>query len=409
MKSIFASPIDEIDLPLIEGFLNSKIAENVVIDYKQDFSNKSGGFQTAKAACAMANSDGGVVLFGVEEDKQADGRGVPKDWDGVPADGLSDRILQACLDRITPPLVPEVKPIGLPSGKELVLMRVREGPEVPYSVADGAVPRVYVRAFDKSQPLNFDKEATPTEIEWLLNRRRKSEQLRESLFAQTVQRCDPHEQANVSLLVIAIAPQHPRDPLLRLDELEARIVESGMLPMNADISTASESVCRRVTEPTAHQWWTMAFCEMNAFGQVAFGCDMRALPPARGGPGDWPHSLDAVLTLRRIIRLTSAASELYKKLGFNGSVSVRILTRRCRGNQVLVREVDLYEWRGNCLDQGFEIQQTYTALELAEPSTTKGIYQTLLHYAGYGPNCWQESVYSEHLRKANRTQIGPLI
>ena len=104
--SIFSKPIDQITFEEIEAFCQQKIKENVRVEYKKDFSNNDWHKQIAKEVCAFANTQGGLLFVGIEED----GNGKPASILGIPVEPAPEqRINSVCLDRIHPPVVPEIK------------------------------------------------------------------------------------------------------------------------------------------------------------------------------------------------------------------------------------------------------------------------------------------------------------
>ncbi|HEY9773598.1 MAG TPA: ATP-binding protein [Planktothrix sp.] len=143
--SLFGKPITEISFEDIENFCAEKHPENVRLDYKEAFSSGSDSAQMAKLACAFANAYGGLVLLGVKEEKQKDGRGIPTAIPGVAEDlKPGERIKQICLDNITPPLIPEVESVPIPdSASVVVVVRVGESDQTPHFMRETG--RVYVR------------------------------------------------------------------------------------------------------------------------------------------------------------------------------------------------------------------------------------------------------------------------
>jgi len=78
--SIFNKPLSQIDLTDVDGLIQSKTPEGINLDYKSDLDGSpKDKKEIAKDVSAMANSQGGYIIYGILEEKQ-----VPKSITGVP-------------------------------------------------------------------------------------------------------------------------------------------------------------------------------------------------------------------------------------------------------------------------------------------------------------------------------------
>jgi len=86
------------------------------IEYKRELGN---GHKTLEAIAAMANTFGGVVLVGIDEDQEAGPARIvgvdPKD---------RDRLSRMCWDQLVPPFTPDIIPVKLDGGDEYILVVV---------------------------------------------------------------------------------------------------------------------------------------------------------------------------------------------------------------------------------------------------------------------------------------------
>jgi predicted HTH transcriptional regulator len=110
----------------IVAFVGEKIPEGVQLDYKKDFPEKG----LAKIIASFANTRGGVIIIGVEEDEKT---GLPTACEGILPDKHEDRIYQY-IGNINPIPKVEIQTIDSTQGKVFVLIRVFEGDETPYYV-----------------------------------------------------------------------------------------------------------------------------------------------------------------------------------------------------------------------------------------------------------------------------------
>src|SRR6266849_6417511 len=99
---LYVKPADQITWNDIESFCQQGLPEGAYLDYKEDFPKN-----LEKTIAAMANTLGGIILIGVEEDKQTTKPILP--LKGIEFQrGLEERIMSIILTNITPPIFPEV-------------------------------------------------------------------------------------------------------------------------------------------------------------------------------------------------------------------------------------------------------------------------------------------------------------
>lgn len=89
------------------GLIHNKIPEDTNMDYKspKDLENPNKNKDIAKDVSAMANSNGGIIIYGIEEDE----RGFPKEINWVEDRKLKDKLYQVIHSQI----VPEIKDLTI--------------------------------------------------------------------------------------------------------------------------------------------------------------------------------------------------------------------------------------------------------------------------------------------------------
>ncbi len=106
----------------LQTLVDEKVPEGFQIEYKRQMDD---GKKVLRAVCAMANTFGGIVLVGIDED-----RGNPaNEGFGVPGpDGLvgvepkeKARLSTFCSNRLVPPFDPEIAAIEVDSSDKVVL------------------------------------------------------------------------------------------------------------------------------------------------------------------------------------------------------------------------------------------------------------------------------------------------
>lgn len=101
----------EISWEAVEQFLSLREEEREWLEYKREVSDEA-----VKAIAAMANTNGGLILIGVEESREGRGStGRPGRVVGVPPEARM-RLEHQCRDLLDPPFIPEIRMVEVPAG-----------------------------------------------------------------------------------------------------------------------------------------------------------------------------------------------------------------------------------------------------------------------------------------------------
>lgn len=221
MRDLRLLPIDQITFGDVVAFCALQIKENKRIEYKERFSGKDAGKQIAKTIAAFANTDGGMLILGVDQLEDRLPNLCPKGSD-LGNDPVS-QINSACAANLHPPIAPEVSDyLHNPNDGMRGALVVRVGAsEHIHEVF--SVPGVYIRVNDQSEPV----QATVAHIEWMLQRR---EGARTIQVGRRLSKLDclraaisPHEkQGNIE---VAVGPRVALEPLIDLRGLRDRCNE----------------------------------------------------------------------------------------------------------------------------------------------------------------------------------------
>ncbi len=120
--SLFTLEKSKVDFKEIKSFCDQQISEGLRVEYKRDFPKNE---DLAKSVCAFANTEGGIILIGVEANKESN---VPTDIPGISMKkGLEEKVTSICLSNILPKIMPEVKlcPFNLTDERERAVLFVR--------------------------------------------------------------------------------------------------------------------------------------------------------------------------------------------------------------------------------------------------------------------------------------------
>lgn len=167
---LYSKPINEITWDNIVEFCEQQIPEGAYLDYKQDFPKN-----LEKTISALSNTLGGIILIGVSED---DENKPVLPLKGIQfRRGLSERVMNIILTNIAPPVFPEIQVSpNSDMTKAIVVIRIPQSHETPHAITDNT--RVYLRTGNRNNPEALAKVG---EIQWLINQRSQSTDLREQL------------------------------------------------------------------------------------------------------------------------------------------------------------------------------------------------------------------------------------
>src|SRR5580765_4988197 len=130
--------------------------EDTFLELKVKLSNPE---KIAQEIVALANTGGGVMIFGVNDQMRIEGVDDPE--------GVQEELARICREDIEPPLVPFIDRIAFDNGRRVVALDI-EGKRKPYRTHDG---RFYLRIgaekreatreelsslLDESRPLGFE-------------------------------------------------------------------------------------------------------------------------------------------------------------------------------------------------------------------------------------------------------------
>lgn len=210
---LFTKEITKITFEDVINFCNEQIQESINLDYKREFPT-----DLEKTISSFANTMGGLIIIGVEDDD-----GNPK----LPARGLkyerglSERVISIILSNIYPPVFPEIQVCDPVKNRTFVIIRVPQSNMTPHYIRHRT--KIYIRTGDITQ---LERLAPAEQIEWLWDRRKKSEELREILYATALERYNNHIKLRklsgilFSEATISTIPLYPTEPYKSPQEIK---------------------------------------------------------------------------------------------------------------------------------------------------------------------------------------------
>ncbi|HYX28760.1 MAG TPA: RNA-binding domain-containing protein [Pyrinomonadaceae bacterium] len=122
--------------------------EDTYLELKVKLSNSE---RIAQGIVALANTGGGTMVFGVNDQMRVEGIDHPEE--------VQDELVRICREEIIPPLIPFIDRIAFDNGRRIVALDV-QGKRRPYRTRDG---RFFIRVGEEK------RETSPEELSTLLD------------------------------------------------------------------------------------------------------------------------------------------------------------------------------------------------------------------------------------------------
>jgi hypothetical protein len=323
-NSLFTATLADIEYDDVVAFCNEQLPESVNLDYKRDM---PAGEKLAKTISSFANTFGGIVVIGVDEDDQSRPR--------VPSDGLAfepkleERVWSVVTDHIYPPVLPEVRVCPPVNDRTFVVVRVPQSATTPHAVRHNT--SVYLRTGNITKPEALERLATVSEVEWLRDRRKKSEALRAEVVARMLGRMEALRRLNgvtaeKAKVDVCVGPKYPAGPLFSLAELaEFRRASLMYSDTFTNQNRAHEGFVSSYITPEDVE----TYVETNIFGFVFESTGLYA-PNSDDEPGvvHLESVLDAMADTLRF------ASKIAKHRGFWGVWQIDVRLRGLEGSRL---------------------------------------------------------------------------
>ena len=368
--NLFTKPITSITFEDIENFCREGVPEGLTVEYKREF--PADNEKLAKVISSFANTQGGIVLIGVEE---KDGKPISvKCIDYF--EGIHEKITSICLKNIYPPIFPEIHVCPSPQdeNKVVVIIRVAESDETLHWVEQGT--KIYIRVARQIEPV----EAPFEEIEWLRNRRqewlrnrrREAVQNRIRLIIRANQRFkeQPLIKELGSFRNIYLIPLYPSRILVDIDNFEEMINKSKLKLRSVGFEefpwssyrTLNESIIfERVQEVQGEA--ILNHLEINQYGLIWYKENLweDLIERTRG-------KIDMFTVLKWLFVIPLFSLNFYKNVGCWGAIEINLTLEGIRGRPLVIahnRYINIGQG-GASLDDCIEIIRKTSVIDLKE-------------------------------------------
>jgi len=215
---LYTKEIEKITFQNVLDFCNQKYRETIHLDYKQAIDSG-----LAKTIAAMANTWGGLIVIGVEDEDS-----TPK----LPVKGieyqehLREQVNNIVLGNIMPPVFPEIQVCpDEKSKKALIVIRVPQSNHSPHAIRNNT--RAYIRTDTSNEP---EELATIDRVLWLIDRRKKSTELKDNFYEAAKKRFNTLcKKAGVTIqhtdATFGICPLYPFEVLTDYRKLQKEMAE----------------------------------------------------------------------------------------------------------------------------------------------------------------------------------------
>lgn len=346
--SIFGKPLAEVTTEDVRLFCNSQIKEGVNLDYKKDLSSSK---PIVKAIASFANTRGGWILVGVEDDKD--------DKPIIPAAGMDFQdhltlsVTNMVLSHMWPPAIP-VYHVCPPdkNNNTFLIMYVPESHEAPHWLFNKK--ELYVRVSDRSSSGTWEEYATSDQWEWLRNKREKSVELRNEIKDELDYRFRTHniwdevENAvtgsvvlppvnrrnpdTVDMLNLTITPYYPTDAMMEVRESYELLGEVNIHDYYGTSDKFPSFIHNRsVFQSGTEIYWTADssskkyFTALHIAGMIVY---KETILFQTKPPKESEYKSEDCIELKRILarldQFLSLSNEIYKKVGFVGLLEFTI-------------------------------------------------------------------------------------
>lgn len=220
----FDKPFQELTFEDVVQFCKKRIPEGKQLDYKYLLPKNYEKF--AKVIASFANALGGVVIIGVQDDKNDQPR---PPFTGIPYHeklrNTIEDIIQVYIDPIV--FVNINICVNKTGDRMFVLVQIPQSNLTPHLV--GKLKRAYIRTGQSSRP---EAIVHPEKLPWLLDHRKKSERLRHILYDKAESHFENYlKTMTVSadgevVCTLSILPFYPDEPLTSYKKLPSLIAQA---------------------------------------------------------------------------------------------------------------------------------------------------------------------------------------
>ncbi len=368
---LFTKEITKITFEDVVNFCKEQIRESINLDYKREFPT-----DLEKTISSFANTMSGLIIIGVE-----DKDGKPK----LPVKGLkyekgfNERVINIILSNIYPPVFPEIQVCDPIRNRTFVIIRVPQSNMTPHYIRHRT--KIYIRTGDITQP---ERLAPAEQIEWLWNRRKKSKELKELLYATASERYNNyiklHKLSGIPFgeATISIAPLYPIEPYKSPQEIKQISETIKVNGYHEEFPYLQYGKIRPIQGGIASFFFNketqdIGYTELNQFGLIYHKEDLGYLEEIKTEK----EGVEKIKEVKRtyfvqIIKLIDlfleVSANLYEKLGYWGLVEFKFSLEKLLGIELMEIGKEMFRppWEQDniSIDERVKWQRVYYVNEI---------------------------------------------
>src|SRR2546427_4381282 len=298
--------------------------ESAILEFKSKVDTDD---DIVKELVAFANTFGGYLVIGAEE-KESKLKALP----GVQTiDGFQQKIIDLCLTRIFPPIVPYPSPaITVPKSKQVLY--------IIYSPASLSGPHflagrkgAYVRVSEHNKPYE-PRLAQWEELSQLARRREQTLALRSSLRERASLRARTKMPGDAVLAEIFVSPSYPSRASMEIASLASIAEAAKVQARGVSFPMGYPQPLHESVAHTPHQEQPQLFyVEMTIYGSTFTAIDLRREIEGK-------EMVPIVQLLVNILLWLTYGRRFLRGCGYLGPVFVSVALRRIRTREFIWRE-----------------------------------------------------------------------
>ena len=329
----------------VEAFLAEKIPEGLRLDYKREMPKR-----IERTIAAMANSEGGVIVIGVDEESATrEPKLPPAGIDLARQDGhIRSKAYQAIFEPITALDIGEF-PFPNDNERGVLVVRVHPSERASHAVDQGRTILRRVGAQAMKEGGDLDDRMDLDRIGWLFERRQRNQQMIDAAMAryESLSLSEPPSDGHYRFDIVAYPAVAHADPLTvsHLRQLTGLRSQLGYREIAVQMRAVSDGLVSR--EPV-ERWST--YFDITGFTARTTELDLSTLPTQ-------PMQLYSRWWVDPSLAMLEWVGRASREAGRGGSTHVRARLRGVQGVKLELNEDDVFD-----TDQGEpSIQGTVTA------------------------------------------------
>ncbi len=320
----FEKPVNDLTFEDVVAFCQKQIPEGKQLDYKYLLPKNKEKF--AKVIASFANAMGGTVIIGVNDDKNDKPR---PPFIGIPYHEKMRNTIEDIIQTYIDPIVfVDVNICANKAGDRMfVVVNIPQSNLTPHLV--GKLKRTYIRTGQSSRP---EIIAHPEKLPWLLDHRKKSENLRHILYDKAESHFENYlKTKNVNsqglcVATLSLMPHYPEEPLTNyrhLPDLIYACKECAPARQTMTLQPVQDGMAAIDGERNTHR-----IVEFNSYGLLM---DKWAAAENILFNGHENQALDFQTIAQRTAMFFRCALLFLNKLSFGGPLYFRFKMNNTRG------------------------------------------------------------------------------